>query len=219
MQDTILLLKILLAVGASFGPLAKALPFTVLLEALNVSLEQKVGGKVLEALALSLDDRLAVAFTSDDRVQLGDAVKRSLLSGILAFTGKKKYEAGDIKRKVVEQVQGEKEIEATVENISNVFSGPAAGTSTVAANKPIQKRLNLQIDAAFEEWDKVFRESCTEEELSLIYSESDDDSSSVGMYEKYKQSQISAKRMDIKIVSELEEWDEMFRKQYPDSGL
>ena len=36
------------------GPLAELLPFTFLIEALNVSLEQKVGAKILEVLATTL---------------------------------------------------------------------------------------------------------------------------------------------------------------------
>lgn len=62
-QDTILVIKLLVALGASIGPLAKMLPLTVLLEALNVSLEQKIGGKVLEALAATIDNRIVAAFS------------------------------------------------------------------------------------------------------------------------------------------------------------
>ncbi len=36
------------------GPLAELLPFTFLIEALNVSLEQKAGAKILEVLATTL---------------------------------------------------------------------------------------------------------------------------------------------------------------------
>ena len=36
------------------GPLAELLPFTFLIEALNVSLEQKVGAKIFEVLATTL---------------------------------------------------------------------------------------------------------------------------------------------------------------------
>lgn len=149
MSDTILLLKILLAVG-SFGPLAKALPFTVLLEALNVSLEQKIGGKVLEALAISLDDRLSAVFTADDKTKVGDAVKRSLLSGILAFTGKKSYESGDIQREVAKHEQED-------------------------TKHSTDQQLDIQIDPQFEEWDRSFRESFEQEELVALYSEGRND--------------------------------------------
>jgi hypothetical protein len=102
-QDAILLLKILLAIGATVGPLAELLPFTFLLEALNISIEQKVGGKVLEVLAKSLDSRIVGAlFSSEDRSLIGDVAKRSLISGISSFTGKTNYESGDIQRAVLE---------------------------------------------------------------------------------------------------------------------
>ena len=83
------------------GPLAELLPFTFLIEALNVSLEQKVGAKILEVLATTLDNRIVAAlFTSDDKSLIGDVIKRSALSGVLKFTGKSNYESGDIQRAV-----------------------------------------------------------------------------------------------------------------------
>lgn len=132
-QDTFLVIKILVALGASIGPLAKALPLTILLEALNLSLEQKVGAQVLDALALSIDNRIIAAFSSDDKVQIGDAVKRTVLTGVLAFTGKSKYESGDIRR-VVQK---------------NEEDGP---------NKPA--RLDVVVDPELQEWDRLFIERC-----------------------------------------------------------
>jgi hypothetical protein len=110
------------------------LPLTVLLEALNVSLEQKIGGKVLEALALSIDNRIVAAFSSDDKVQLGDAVKRTVLTGVLAFTGKSKYESGDIQR--------------VIENSEEESDNPA--------------QLDLYINSELQEWDRLFVERCIE---------------------------------------------------------
>jgi hypothetical protein len=115
MQDAILLLKILIAIGATIGPLAELLPFTFLLEALNISIEQKVGGKVMEVLAKSLDSRIVGAlFTSDDRSLIGDVAKRSLLSGILSFTGKPNYESGDIQRAVLQHESEDNSEEKTL---------------------------------------------------------------------------------------------------------
>lgn len=132
-QDTILVIKILVALGASIGPLAKALPLTILLEALNLSLEQKVGAQVLDALALSIDNRIIAAFSSDDKVQIGDAVKRTVLTGVLAFTGKAKYESGDIRRVVQKNEEDE-------------------------TNKPA--RLDVVVDPELQEWDRLFIERC-----------------------------------------------------------
>ena len=134
-QDTVLVIKLLVALGASIGPLAKVLPLTVLLEALNISLEQKIGGKVLEALALSIDNRIVAAFSSDDKVQLGDAVKRTVLSGVLAFTNKSTYESGDIQRV----------IEKSEDDMNDEIG-----------------HLDLQINAELQEWDRIFVERCIE---------------------------------------------------------
>lgn len=134
-QDTILVIKLLVALGASIGPLAKMLPLTVLLEALNISLEQKIGGKVLEALALTIDSRIVAAFSSDDKLQLGDAVKRTVLSGVLAFTGKSKYESGDIQR-VIEQSE------------ENELYNPS--------------QLDLKVNSELQEWDRQFVQRCIE---------------------------------------------------------
>ena len=134
-QDTILVIKLLVALGASIGPLAKVLPLTVLLEALNISLEQKIGGKVLEALALSIDNRIVAAFSSDDKVQLGDAVKRTVLSGVLAFTNKSTYESGDIKRV----------IENSEDDVNDELG-----------------QLDLQLNAQLLEWDRLFVQRCIE---------------------------------------------------------
>eukprot|EP00980_Cylindrotheca_fusiformis_P021332 scaffold8212_cov93-Cylindrotheca_fusiformis.AAC.12 len=194
MSDTILLLKILLAVGASFAPLAKALPFTVLLEALNVSLEQKIGGKVLEALAVSLDDRISAAFTSDDKFQLGDAVKRSLLAGILAFTGKESYKSGDIQREVIAKQEKEEEKE-----------------EIPTKKPPADQHLDIPVGPELEEWDRAFRESCGEqEELGVLFS-SDENGGPID--------ENAAKEMDMKIARELEELNAMFKKKYADYGL
>eukprot|EP00571_Detonula_confervacea_P014525 CAMPEP_0172308270 /NCGR_PEP_ID=MMETSP1058-20130122/8922_1 /TAXON_ID=83371 /ORGANISM="Detonula confervacea, Strain CCMP 353" /LENGTH=362 /DNA_ID=CAMNT_0013020649 /DNA_START=276 /DNA_END=1364 /DNA_ORIENTATION=+ len=138
MQDAILLLKILLALGTTIGPLAELLPFTFLVEALNISLEQKVGGKILEVLTKTLDNRLVAAmFTSDDTNLMGDVVKRTVLGGVLAFTGKSKYESGDIQRAVQ---QGERE------------------------NNSQDMTLDLDIDSEFEEWDRQFVEKVETED-------------------------------------------------------
>jgi hypothetical protein len=77
------------------GPLAELLPFAFLIEALNVSLEQKVGTKILEVLTTTLDNHIVVAlFTSDNKSLIGGVIKRSALSlsRVLKFTGKSIYE-------------------------------------------------------------------------------------------------------------------------------
>ncbi|KAL3930115.1 MAG: hypothetical protein SGBAC_011903 [Bacillariaceae sp.] len=146
-SDTILLLKILLAIGASIGPLAELLPVAVLLQGLNVSLETQIGGKILDTLAHSLDNRFMAAFTGDDKALLGNAAKQTMLSGILAFTGKSTYEEGDIQRKI------------------------DAGTSNG------QEQLHISVDPELEAWDQAFTESIElqkqREQVALLYSNPD----------------------------------------------
>ncbi len=185
-QDTILVMKVLIAIGASFAPFAKTLPFAVLLNALNVSLEQKVGAEVLNALALALDERLVAAFTSDDKFRIGDAVKQSLLTGILAFTGKEKYEKGDIQQRVAEQVRV---------------------SETEGKEEEDNSHLDLRLDSEFENWDRLFVEACSSLENnelcpagseSLLMENGDED---------------AAKIMDMKIAIALEECEAISRSQ------
>ena len=96
-----------------------------------------MGGTILEVLSKTLDNRLVAAlFTNDDKNLIGDVVKRSILGGVLEFTGKSKYESGDIQRAVLGQ-QGE--------------------------NDDTMK-LDLEISDEFEEWDRRFVEKIETEE-------------------------------------------------------
>jgi hypothetical protein len=141
MQDVILLLKILVALGATIGPLAEILPFAFLIEALNLSMEQKVGGKILEVLSKALDNRIVAAlFTSDDKHLIGDVVKRTALSGVLSFTGKSDYQEGDIQRTVQ---QGQEE---------DWTDDMKLELDTIAASQE------------FEEWDRLFVETLESDE-------------------------------------------------------
>ena len=135
LQDVLLLLKVLLAIGASFAPLAKILPVTMLLDMLNVSLEARVGKGILEMLAGSLDERLTAAFTADE---IGDAAKRGLHAGIASFTGQDSYEKGDIQRAVLGREAGEEKDDCE-------FAEP--------------KYLELFVSEEFADWDELFRES------------------------------------------------------------
>ncbi|KAL9190620.1 hypothetical protein ACHAXT_000326 [Thalassiosira profunda] len=164
LQDVMLLLKILLALGATLGPLAELLPFTILIEALNISLEAKVGGQVVEVLSKALDNRLVAAvFTQDDKNLIGDLAKRTVLGGVLQFTGKSKYEGGDIQRAVQKGQE---------------------------ADNTEDMKLDLDVSAEFEEWDRLFVEKIETEE--------------------YAGNQ--AKVMDMKIAQALEECEAMQKK-------
>ena len=94
-----------------------------------------MGGKILEVLSKALDNRLVAAlFTSDDKSLIGDVVKRTVIGGVLQFTGKSSYESGDIERAVKNR-------------------GLQDDSSTD------DMKLDLDIDSAeFEEWDRMFVE-------------------------------------------------------------
>ncbi len=97
-----------------------------------------MGGKILEVLSKTLDNRIVAAlFTTDDKSLIGDAIKRSVLSGVLDFTGKSNYESGDIQRAVQRGQEGD-------------------CTDSM--------RLDLDIDSEFEEWDRLFVEKIETED-------------------------------------------------------
>ena len=96
---------------------------------------------------------------------IGDVIKRSALSGVLKFTGKSNYESGDIQR-AVQRGQDED----CTDNM----------------------KLDLDIVAEFEEWDKQFVARIETEEY-------------VG---------TQAKVMDMKIALALEECEGISKKKY-----
>lgn len=154
LQDVVLLLKVVVAIGASIGPLAQVLPLTLLLDMFNMSLEAQVGKEIIEVLAFSVDERLAAAFDVQavEALVLGDIARRTLLGTILSFTGKDVYEFGDIMRAVTKQ-QGQQ---------NSVVFGDSKEETTSTSGSSCSKTLELDTivgSAEFEEWDKAFRES------------------------------------------------------------
>ena len=223
-QDLILLLKVLLMVGASFGPLAKTLPLAVLLESLNVSLEERVGGKIVGLLAGSLDDRFQVMLGTDTQYQLGDLAKRTLVGAILGFTGKEKYEPGDIERAAVTKAADDEETTnipplplplPPQESVNySVLVSLDSATSTAlptGSDSSNPKTLELNLSPEFEEWDTLFRENHPDVELAISESFVNTQQNTSKDYP------TAAKTLDMKIARELEEWDNMFREQHPDS--
>ena len=97
-EDMILLVKIMVTLGAEFSPLASVLPAKLLLEMMNYSLVQEVGGKVLEVVTRTLDKRFKEAITGDADYTVGDLTKKT----ILKFVGKTDgdYEVGDLTRTI-----------------------------------------------------------------------------------------------------------------------
>jgi hypothetical protein len=140
---------------------------------LNISLETKVGGTIVEVLSKTLDNRLVAAiFTTDDKSLIGDVIKRSVLNGVLDFTGKTQYESGDIQRAVIQQVGQDDD-----------FTDSSSSST---------KKLSLDIDSEFEEWDRLFVEKIETEEY-------------IG---------TQAKIMDMKIALALEECEAMSKMKH-----
>ena len=102
LQDVILALRVLLSAGISLSPIAAALPVKVVMELINLGLAQEVGGKVMDVLGKSLDERFKLALTGDSQYRLGDISKRELMKSLSAFTGKSEYAFGDISKRVAE---------------------------------------------------------------------------------------------------------------------
>jgi hypothetical protein len=102
-EDIILLVKIMATLGAEFSPLASMLPAKLLLEMMNYSLAQEVGGKVLEIVTGTLDKRFKEAVTGDADYAVGDLTKKAIFN----FIGKKDgdYELGDLTRTISKRLK------------------------------------------------------------------------------------------------------------------
>jgi hypothetical protein len=139
LEDMFLALRILLSAGASLTPLASVLPLKVLLELVNLGLASDITGRLVEVLAVSLDERMKEAITGDSKYQVGDFTKKKAVAALATFTGKETYEFGDISRKVAQLSQGK-------------------------TKKNDKQQIELQIQFADDElvdWDRKFQEQST----------------------------------------------------------
>ena len=102
-EDIILLVKVMVTLGAEFSPLASVLPAKLLLEMMNYSLAQEVGGKVLEVVSGALDKRFKEAVTGDADYAVGDLTKKAIMN----FIGKEEgdYEFGDLTRTISKRLR------------------------------------------------------------------------------------------------------------------
>lgn len=100
-DDIIFLCKVLLTMGAEFGPVARFLPAKVLLEMMSYSLKQEASEKLLRALATALDTRLKNSMDGDPEHQVGDVTKKA----VLKFIEKDEYEFGDLSRTISAKIK------------------------------------------------------------------------------------------------------------------
>jgi hypothetical protein len=140
LEDMFLALRILLSAGASLSPIASVLPIKILFELLNFGLAQDITGKLVEVIAVSLDERVKKAVTGDSNYQLGDLTKKKTVEALAKFTDKESYEFGDISRKVAQLSQ----------------QGKAKKNDT---NKI---ELQSQIVDALADWDNKFQEQSSD---------------------------------------------------------
>ena len=159
-QDVILLLKILLALGATIGPIAELLPFTLLIEALNISLEQKVGGEILKVLSKTLDNRIVAAMFSDsDKSLIGDVMKRTVIGGVLSYTGKSTYESGDIQRAVEQRHEEDDDVKLEVDINSEFENWDEMFVDNIEAGEDQAKIMDMKIALALEECEALAQNS------------------------------------------------------------
>ena len=101
LEDIAFMIKIIVTVGANFTPIGAYLPGKLLIELLDYSLAQELGGRVVSTLTLELDRRVKGAITGDENYQIGDLTKKS----ILHFINKEEYSFGDITKTVVQNME------------------------------------------------------------------------------------------------------------------
>mmetsp|Transcript_41177 Transcript_41177/g.96587 ORF Transcript_41177/g.96587 Transcript_41177/m.96587 type:complete len:304 (-) Transcript_41177:120-1031(-) len=107
LDDLMTLFKILLTFGVGLSPVSSILPVKLLVEMLNYSIAQDVGGRLASALAMEIDRRFKDVVTGDPEYKFGDLTVRA----INKFTGKGQYDFGDITRTVVSMIEEEGQLE------------------------------------------------------------------------------------------------------------
>ena len=115
-DDIILFLKIVTMIGIELQPISKILPIHILVEMLNVSIAQDIGGKALGVISSEVDSRMKQFVTGDRDYKIGDITKTKITGSkgesgyqfgdltkhaINQFTGKDKYEFGDLTKKLL----------------------------------------------------------------------------------------------------------------------
>mmetsp|Transcript_18992 Transcript_18992/g.34465 ORF Transcript_18992/g.34465 Transcript_18992/m.34465 type:complete len:353 (-) Transcript_18992:292-1350(-) len=99
LQDMILLLKVLVTFGVGLAPVSAILPVRLLVDLLNFSIANEMGERMIGAISVELDKKMKQMVTGNAEYKLGDGSKQALLK----FTGKDKYEFGDISRRIFEE--------------------------------------------------------------------------------------------------------------------
>jgi hypothetical protein len=151
-DDLLLLLKIVTTVGINMQPVARILPMKVLMDLLNLSLEasiaQTVGEKVITSISKEIDARMKEMLTGDRDYQFGDNI-------ITRWTGKKKYEFGDVTKTILGQLQDREDNIRLGRNASTTCE-TRLRTEESSTNKVVLLELEKTDQDALEAWDKQF---------------------------------------------------------------
>jgi hypothetical protein len=162
LDDVILFLKIVIAIGIEFQPIARVLPVKVLMEMVNVGIAQDLSGKVIGALTKELDERMKQVVTGDKDYQLGDFTKKAITGSkdyqvgdltkkrILKFTGKESYTLGDITRTLLNDEQ------SIMKGTASVNNSNSGGSNN---NNRQEIVLDDQLLKDLESWDAKFLEA------------------------------------------------------------
>jgi hypothetical protein len=135
LDDVYLALRVLLTAGFSILPVAHLLPIRMVLQLVNFGLAKDIGDRVMGVLVVSLDARIKQALTGNAAYQLGDWSKDRIRQSVTSFTGKDRYEFGDLT--------------LTVARLRDSRS-----TSKIPYDKAF--RLDDQVADEFERWDSEF---------------------------------------------------------------
>lgn len=153
LKDVITLCKILLDFGAGLSPVAGFFPVKILIELLNYSILQDVGGKVIGSLAQELDKRVKSAMTGDANYELGDITKKE----VLKYVGKDEYAFGDITKTILANVEQDGSLpkggsDAPKTFLSSALSSPSSPTITSTSSL---STLSPELLKELENWDKA----------------------------------------------------------------
>uniref|UniRef100_A0A7S4K5T6 Uncharacterized protein n=2 Tax=Odontella aurita TaxID=265563 RepID=A0A7S4K5T6_9STRA len=153
-EDILLLCRILVTMGVSLSPVAASLPGKLLVEMLDFSLVQDLGGRFVGAITLELDRRMKQAVTGDASYELGDMTKNAFLK----FIDKDEYKFGDITKTVLERVEESEKSGNT--NKPKTFAESAGTKETEKVRRDEQETVDvLDLDPKILEelldWDKA----------------------------------------------------------------
>ena len=151
-EDIWLFLKIVAMIGINLQPIASVLPVKVVLDMLNISIAQGVGGKVVSVLSTEVDARMKEYFIGDRDYKLGDKTKEII-------TGDKHYKFGDLTKNAVAKFTGQDEY--TPGDITKALlakSGVEEQEDDTVVRKTFLE-MNEDAKQEFEAWDKGYLQS------------------------------------------------------------